>query len=177
MTDPTDRPDPYPAEQLPTHWGHWVRNGEHYWVYGKGPMFHIQRLNTETGLPHEDTADFAITLNSAEMRGHWRPAVPDDAADLALMQLYAMFDPPAVGLPGIKANISALRAERERLRERLEALADKWQSRSVQLAPRVDSIVGGPEWTAAKHTQIVCDEHAPTSCAPRWPSGPPNLKG
>jgi hypothetical protein len=75
------RKKPPPAEpserELPTHWGHWVRNGEHYWVYGHGPMFHIQRLNTETGLPHEDTADFAITLNSAEMRGHWRPAVPD----------------------------------------------------------------------------------------------------
>jgi hypothetical protein len=70
-----------PSErELPTHWGHWVRNGEHYWVYGKGQMFHIQRLNTETGLPHEDTADFAITLNSAEMRGHWRPAVPDTDA-------------------------------------------------------------------------------------------------
>jgi hypothetical protein len=72
-----DQPAEPSERELPTHWGHWVRNGEHYWVYGKGPAFHIQRLNVETGLPHEDTADFAITLNSAEMRGHWRPAVPD----------------------------------------------------------------------------------------------------
>jgi hypothetical protein len=99
-----DQPAEPSERELPTHWGHWVRNGEHYWVYGKGQMFHIQRLNVETGLPHEDTADFAITLNSAEMRGHWRPAVPDTDAYADAAKL-------------VEEILGTLRAERDRFQE------------------------------------------------------------
>jgi hypothetical protein len=125
-----DQPAEPSERELPTHWGHWVRNGEHYWVYGKGQMFHIQRLNVETGLPHEDTADFAITLNSAEMRGHWRPAVPDtDAAlcwecpDCGYKMHRDHYDERLTDAQNCSAcEILRLHSERDRLRERLEAV-------------------------------------------------------
>jgi hypothetical protein len=90
-------------------------------------------------------------------RGHWRPAVPDTDAYADAEKLVEEI------LGAEKLTYLQLRAERDRLREQVEAvraLADKWASRSVQLAPRVGSIVGGPEWTAAKYTQMACDEHA-----------------
>jgi hypothetical protein len=134
-------PAAQPAEpserELPTRWGHWVRNGEHYWVYGKGPMFHIQRLNTDTGLPHEDTADFAITLNSAGLRGHWRPAVPDDAAYADAAKLVEEI------LGTDKLTYLQLCAERDRLRdgwiasnelvEHLRAEQKAWQAAMDQV--------------------------------------------
>jgi hypothetical protein len=125
-----DQPAEPSERELPTHWGHWVRNGEHYWVYGKGPIFHIQRLNVETGLPHEDTADFAITLNSAGLRGHWRPAVPDDDAalcwecpDCGYKMHRDHYDERLTDAQNCSAcEILRLHSERDRLRERLEAV-------------------------------------------------------
>jgi DNA repair exonuclease SbcCD ATPase subunit len=111
-------------------------------------MFHVQRLNVETGLPHEDTADFAITLNSAEMRGHWRPAVLDDAAlfwecpscgykmhrDHYDERLTDAQNCSACEILRLHSENESLCAERDRLRERLERLADKWDAHQVDPA-------------------------------------------
>ena len=154
---PAGRPTP-PAEplaeggELPTHWGHWKRDGKHYWVFGN-PLMWAQGLDPSTGLPEMD----ALVEFKNIPRGHWHPAPsPSEAERLRAARDALADDLKRIGeavdaaggsvLDGTPEFIARLAAERDAAREEVKGLR-ALLLRSQQLWP-VEQPERGPlpEW-------------------------------